>query len=64
MYHFYNLHQIALLTSKKRQATVISIEPLQCVSLDRKTFKRVMGPMEEILMRNIDEYNQFQASKI
>lgn len=56
--------EIALLTSKKRQATVTSLSPLKCVSLDRNTFKRVMGPLQEILMRNIDEYNQFQASKI
>lgn len=56
--------EIALLTTKKRQATVTSCGTLECVSLDRKTFKRVMGSLENILMRNIDAYNQYQASRI
>lgn len=43
------LAQIALLTSKPRQATVKADGPLSVLSLDRKTFKRVMGPMEQIL---------------
>jgi len=56
--------EIALMTSKPRQATVSASGTLDCLSLDRKTFKRVMGPLSDILMRNIKEYNKFQASNI
>jgi len=29
------------------------------VSLERDTFKRVLGPLEEILKRNMDIYEEF-----
>jgi hypothetical protein len=29
------------------------------VSLDRQAFKRLMGPLEQILGRNEDEYKKF-----
>jgi len=56
--------QIALLTTKPRQATVTAEGALKCLVLDRKTFKRVMGPLQDILMRNMEEYNKFAASNI
>ena len=56
--------EIALLTSKPRQATVTCKGELKCLTLDRKTFKRVMGPLQDILMRNLEQYNKFQAANI
>jgi len=56
--------EVALMTSKRRQATVRASGALICLSLDRKTFKRVMGPLQDILMRNMEEYNKFQALNI
>ena len=56
--------QIALLTTKPRQATVSAEGVLKCLSLDRRTFTRVMGALQDILMRNMAEYNKFQASNI
>jgi len=56
--------EIALMTTKPRQATVTASGKLKCLYLDRKTFKRVMGPIQDILMRNIEEYNKFQAAII
>jgi cAMP-dependent protein kinase regulator len=56
--------EIALLTSKPRQATVSVVGDLRCLTLDRKTFKRVMGPLQDILMRSMDHYNKFQAANI
>jgi len=50
--------EIALLTSKPRQATVIADKTLSVLSLDRKTFNRVMGPLVDILSRNIGGYSQ------
>lgn len=56
--------EIALLTSKPRQATVVAKEDCVCLSLDRKTFKRVMGPLTTILQRNMDKYNSVMADAI
>ena len=56
--------EIALMTSKPRQATVTVVGDLKCLTLDRKTFKRVMGPLQDILMRNLEQYNKFQAANI
>ncbi len=56
--------EIALLTSKPRQATVTVVGDLKCLTLDRKTFQRVMGPLQDILMRNLEQYTKFQAANI
>jgi cAMP-dependent protein kinase regulator len=37
---------------------------LLCLSLDRKTFKRVMGPIEDILKRNMELFYKIQAQSI
>ena len=44
--------EIALMTTKTRQATVTASGTTECLSLDRNTFKRVMGPLKHILTRN------------
>jgi len=56
--------EIALMTSKTRQATVTSLDHLKCLKLERKTFQRVMGPLVNFLMRNMDEYVKIQAANI
>ncbi|CAH0481103.1 unnamed protein product [Peronospora belbahrii] len=56
--------EIALLTTRPRQATVTAQGKVKCLTLDRKTFKRVMGPLEDILKRNIDKYNLMIANNI
>jgi len=48
--------EIALLTSKPRQASVIAAEKsgtLKLLCLDRRTFNRILGPAEDILRRNM-----------
>jgi len=56
--------QIALLTTKPRQATVTADGNLKCLTVNRRTFSRVMGPLQDILMRNIEEYNRTLASTL
>ena len=56
--------EISLLTSKARQATVTASGTLDVLSMDRKTFKRVMGPLVDILNRNIGGYNQFMQQGV
>lgn len=56
--------EIALLTTKNRQATVKASGDLKVLSIDKATFVRVMGPLDDILKRNMDQYNKFTASGI
>lgn len=56
--------EIALLTSKPRQATVKADGPLVVLSLDRATFVRVFGALEDIMKRSMEQYNKYAAAGI
>jgi cAMP-dependent protein kinase regulator len=56
--------EIALLTSKRRQATVTALSDAKLLKIRRDTFDRVMGPLEDILKRNIDNYQRVTSSQI
>uniref|UniRef100_A0A1I8BB68 Cyclic nucleotide-binding domain-containing protein n=1 Tax=Meloidogyne hapla TaxID=6305 RepID=A0A1I8BB68_MELHA len=51
--------EIALLLDRPRAATVVAKGPLKCVKLDRARFERVMGPVREILKRDVSHYNSY-----
>ena len=51
--------EIALLLKRPRAATVKARGTLKCVKLDRARFERVLGPCQDILKRNISQYNSF-----
>ena len=54
--------EIALLTPKPRQATIIASSPtIKLLSVHRKVFERVLGNLEDILKRNIKSYSQYVA---
>ena len=53
--------ELALLRNEPRAANIIAQTDCQCVSMDRHSFKRMLGPLNEILKRNIDLYTQYQA---
>ena len=48
--------EIALLTDRPRQATVTASEPSEILCLSSKKFQRVMGPMSDVLKRNLAVY--------
>uniref|UniRef100_A0A7S1G631 Cyclic nucleotide-binding domain-containing protein n=1 Tax=Bicosoecida sp. CB-2014 TaxID=1486930 RepID=A0A7S1G631_9STRA len=52
----------ALLTNEKRAATVTSVTPCVCQKLDRATFKRLLGPLEDIMRTNMEVYNRYKDS--
>ena len=54
--------EIALLTNETRKATVTAVKPTKCLSLDRKTFKRLLGSLENKLRSNIDAYEKFVSA--
>jgi cAMP-dependent protein kinase regulator len=56
--------EIALLTSNRRQATVTALSVAKLLTIRRVTFDRVMGPLEDILKRNIDNYQRVTSSQI
>ena len=49
----------ALLKNEPRAANVIAKTRLQVVALDRKSFRRLLGPIDTILMRNMENYQKF-----
>ena len=53
--------ELALLKNAPRAATIIARENCSCVTMDRHAFKRMIGPLDQILKRNIDLYVQYKT---
>ena len=49
--------ELALLTNKPRQATVIAVGELKCAVLNRGAFDRLLGPCIDIIRRNARNYS-------
>lgn len=48
----------ALLTNESRAANIIATsEKLELLSLEREAFTRILGPLDELLKRNMEVYN-------
>lgn len=47
----------ALIKNEPRAANVIAKTDCNVVSVDRHSFKRLMGPIDEILKRNMEIYD-------
>ncbi|OMJ65175.1 hypothetical protein SteCoe_38934 [Stentor coeruleus] len=52
--------ELSLLKGAPRAANVISKTPLKCAIMDRRAFKRLLGPLEDILKRNASEYEGYK----
>lgn len=52
--------EIALLLGKSRQATVLAQGPTICLYINRESFNRLLGPLRDILARNIEKYQKYQ----
>jgi hypothetical protein len=52
--------EVALLTNKRRAATVTAVGLLKCVGLNRQDFTQLMGPCDEILKRNMENYKSYE----
>lgn len=46
----------ALLKNEPRAANVVALTDIKLVSLERASFKRLLGPLDDILMRNMSNY--------
>lgn len=49
----------ALLMNDLRAASVIATSDVQVLSLERATFKRLLGPLDDILRRNMEQYKKY-----
>ena len=49
----------SLLKDTPRAANIVATSQVCVVSLERQSFKRLMGPLDNILARNEEEYNKF-----
>lgn len=51
----------ALLRNEPRAANVVAVTDCTIVSVDRHSFKRLMGPLDTILRRNMEVYETFKV---
>ena len=51
--------QIALLKDNPRAVTITAVTETKCAVIGRKAFDRMLGPLEDILKRNMGLYEQF-----
>jgi CRP-like cAMP-binding protein len=50
----------ALIMDERRAATVTAVTPTLCQAIDRATFKRLLGPLEDVLRANMAVYEQYK----
>ena len=55
--------ELALLKNEPRAANIVARGPLSCVTLDRYSFKRMLGPLDNILRRNAAKYEEILKNK-
>ena len=51
--------ELALLKGEPRAASIVADTHCRCLSLDRMAFKRLLGPLENILQRNSENYIKY-----
>lgn len=51
--------ELALIKGEPRAANIIATSDVKVISLDRNSFKRLLGPLEDILKRNSDTYVKY-----
>ena len=48
--------ELALIRSEKRAASIVASTPIKVLGVDRKTFKRLLGSIEDIMAKRTAEY--------
>lgn len=55
--------EVSLLKDQPRAASIISETDMSCLYLDRPMFNRILGPLKDILKRNMELYIHFDTKK-
>jgi cAMP-dependent protein kinase regulator len=55
--------ELALINDDKRAASVRALEPTRCATVDRATFKRLLGPLADKLKENFEMYAKYVDDK-
>ena len=53
--------ELALIRNEPRAASIVAKTNCVCLLLDRKSFKRLLGPIEDILKRNSEDYLKYMS---
>lgn len=56
--------ELALIKGEPRAANIVASSHLRTISLDRNSFKRLLGPIEEILKRNSEHYVKYIQNQV
>lgn len=56
--------ELAILKDEPRAASVVAKTKIKATSLDRESFRRLIGPLDEILKRNMAKYQKFMWRKM
>lgn len=51
--------ELALLRDEPRAASIMADNDLKVAYIDRSSFKRMLGPLQDLLKRNLDKYNKY-----
>ena len=51
--------ELALMRDEPRAATIEATSDIKVARIDRNAFKRILGPIDEILKRNAEQYKKF-----
>ena len=51
--------ELALIRGEPRAANISAVTNLKLITLDRQSFKRLLGPIESILKRNSESYQKY-----
>lgn len=51
--------ELALLKDEVRAASIVATSSLKVAWIERMAFKRLLGPIEEVLKRNAEKYDKF-----
>ena len=54
--------ELALIKGEPRAANIVATSSLKCASLDRRSFTRLLGPIEEIMKRDAIEYSKYSKN--